>query len=822
MWATIVRCMGVLLISWVSAASGEESRACWWLRQDAVEPIADLQNHAGPGQPAQFTDRLGGLTATVEGDAIVIRGPLEPGIWRFDYTTFDGQFDMKRLYVAPNTPVNPDPGSLGSRGLQRRFGDEYATATGPWEIYDHWRVPTARVSLDGQHVYTNWFDLPSLEDQAAGRVVASFALDVLERGEHAIRIAFAPFRYNTRAHRSDRPNQAKVEEEPNPLTPGQVACIAIGRDERERSLRPVRLKPDLAGKHPRLSGHPDADPPAGAVPLDDPKVQEFLISLDPDRGEIWEYSLSEESMASDNDMDMGKHLTGAARHYDQIVNTLSPGARKAVDEMFIKRAGGFYTFCVFQRNYHPTGYAQNHAACAQAGLLFAGLAFDGPLGQKWLDWSVALLSKRVELLGRDGSVEFMNEGRGYGLGFWQGPVDALRQAAGMDLATGPFFENEWRYAMHQSPAFALYAYARYPVAVPAGVTSENLPTDWLFDDCGQLYLRSDWSDKAYRARFWCGPPLGRAGTASAKRYNFAHFQVNQGSFTLARGASEILLEPSATRDYRKSATGANCILVNQTDQWGGGQVWFPRVTPEQCGRVTFFADGDLLSWARGELQGAYPPEARLREMSRLVVHLKPDHFLVFDRIQAEGPIEAEWRYHAAFIEPQDDPARFQCFGFRQQAGGKTPEDAFVKDPEARLHAAFLHPQGLRPGIGVTEMFFRWKPGRPTKHMRVVQKAEAGPLQLLSAFGPDLEFKPEGSGFAWTRGDAQWSIQVGPGATGPIRSDGLFTACVRHGPRKRAEIAVWGASALSFDGVEIACKKPDFFARVQDGKVVPER
>ena len=63
--------------------------------------------------------------------------------------------------------------------------------TGPWEIYNgKWLVPTARVALDGKHVYTSWFDLPSLEDQRAGRVYASFALELEQAGRHTVRIAF--------------------------------------------------------------------------------------------------------------------------------------------------------------------------------------------------------------------------------------------------------------------------------------------------------------------------------------------------------------------------------------------------------------------------------------------------------------------------------------------------------------------------------------------------------------------------------------------------------------------------------------------------------
>ncbi|MFQ5809267.1 MAG: hypothetical protein ACE5JM_06580, partial [Armatimonadota bacterium] len=558
----ITAALSVIALAMTSRVQGEQSRAAWWLAQDGVRPVADLRNESRAGRTARFVDQLGKLAVTQQDDALVIRGVFRPNIWRIDYTTFDGQFDMKRLYIPGYEPVDPDPDSLWSAEFRRRFGEEYTFATGPWDIYGEWRLPTARVSLDGKHVYTNWFDLPSPEDQAAERVYASFALDIREPGEHEIRIAFAPFTYNTRAHRAKRSTDAEVKVVPNSLKPDQIASIAVGVDERTRAVRRIRLRPQLVGKHPRMSGEYEPAQPNELLPPDHPEVQAFIIHLDPERGQNWEYSLSEESMASDNDMDLGRKLGAAARTYDELVPHLTPEAKAAVDEMFVKRADGFYTFCVFQRNYHPTGYAQNHASAAQAGLVLAGLAFDGPIAQKWLDWAVALYSKRVELLGTDGSVEFMNEGRRYGLRFWQSAVDVLKQVAGIDLAQGPFFENEWRFALHHSPSFDGYLYAEHPVPIPTEVTPDTLPTDWHFADADQVFMRSDWSDQAYRVRFWCGPPFGHHATNEAKRYNFSHYQINQGSVTLARGGPEIIHEPNATRDSRKSATGANCLVIN--------------------------------------------------------------------------------------------------------------------------------------------------------------------------------------------------------------------------------------------------------------------
>ena len=56
----------------------------------------------------------------------------------------------------------------------------------------------------------------------------------------------------------------------NDLRPHQIASIAIGVDERVRSLEKIGLKTSLRGKHPRLSGSlPDRRVPVeGRVPIE--------------------------------------------------------------------------------------------------------------------------------------------------------------------------------------------------------------------------------------------------------------------------------------------------------------------------------------------------------------------------------------------------------------------------------------------------------------------------------------------------------------------------------------------------------------------------
>jgi len=170
--------------------------------------LADLVNTAAPGESPVFRDRLGTFQVRADGRALVLAGTFPAAtVWRFDLSTFDGRFDMRRLYVPYGFVAFPDRNSIQTRRLAKLLGDadKALTHTGPWEIVGgEWLVPTARVALDGRHVYTSWFDLPSLSDQEAGRVYASFALEIEKPGKHTVRISFDDFPRHTRWRPSGR------------------------------------------------------------------------------------------------------------------------------------------------------------------------------------------------------------------------------------------------------------------------------------------------------------------------------------------------------------------------------------------------------------------------------------------------------------------------------------------------------------------------------------------------------------------------------------------------------------------------------------------
>ncbi len=829
-----------------SADPTSRSRAAWWFVQDEVEVIADFVNTSQPGKPAQFIDRVGEFRISVEDRALIITGDFPTAsIWRFDLTTFEHQFDMRKLYVPDSAHVAfPDLNAVQTRRVGQMLGDpkKGLSHTGPWATYGgKWRVPTARVALDGKHVYTSWFDSPSIEDQAVGRVYASFALDIVKRGKHTIRISFDDFVYGTRwrVPRWKGETKPEVTYGKNDLRPIHIASLAIGEDERVRAIEELDIKPSLKRMRPRL---PDATlarglPKEGPLSIDD--VEAMLSHVDFNRGETWEYSIDEESMASGNDMDAGRKALVAARHYDAHVARLSPAAKREWDKLFLERFAGLYTFFVFQRNYHPTGYAQNHSSATVQALIGGATVWDGPESEKWLRFGVMICRKRIELLGHDGGLEWMNEGRDYGLRYFETPLRLIKHATNVDLtANEPFFKNEWRYALHHAPSFPpddsrrpqLISMGRKGrgkdprgVAIPTSQTPKNTGTNHHFEDVDQVFMRSDWSDASLRARLWAGSVFGKHAAPIAKRYNWAHCRVNQGSFILHKGTQEIILEPGWTRTYRKSAANNNCILVNDTDQWAGGQVWHPQLTPAQISHIAHYADGKLLSVARADLAAAYPPTAKIDSLSRILLHIKPDTFLVFDHLQTNGPGTAQWRYHAAFVEPMLPATRYTVFGYTAAGSGfrdksQSYGEAFQKDPQVKCDVAFLSPT-VKASVGMSDLYYRWsKFSQPTRHLRVDQTSDGAPMTQLTAFSPKIHVKGKGNAYHGSVGAVRWIALVGKGQSDGFASDGNFALAVHDTKKGRTELFRFGGTKLSFRGKAIASAATDVFAIIQNGRV----
>ena len=285
---------------------------------------------------------------------------------------------------------------------------------------------------------------------------------------------------------------------------------------------------------------------------------------------------------------------------------------------------------------------------------------------------------------------------------------------------------------------------------------------------------------------------------------------------------ETFPDRTLTRTYRKSAGNNNCILVNDTDQWGAGQVWHPRLEHDQLTRIAFFADGDLLCAARADLTNAYPPEARLKSLSRLVVHIKPDQFLVFDRVETDGPGTAEWRFHAAHLEPNSSSNRFTAYSYEAKRAlgnrAKTYDEAFKKKPEVNCQVGFLTP-GVKASVAMTDTYFRWSIySMPQRHLKVVQQGD-GPLTLLTWFGPKFQVQSRNEVYRGTTSKSSWTVIVGPGKADGFDSDAEFSIAARDASTGNVELMRIGGNTMAYQRAEFTAASDDEFVVLTNQKIV---
>jgi len=252
-------------------------------------------------------------------------------------------------------------------------------------------------------------------------------------------------------------------------------------------------------------------------------------------------------------------------------------------------------------------------------------------------------------------------------------------------------------------------------------------------------------------------------------------------------------------------------------------VWHPRLEPDQISRIALFADGQLLGAARADLTNAYSPEAKATAVSRCLVHVKPDLFLLFDRVATDGPGKVEWRFHAAFLEPQRPGSRFTAFGFEPASPNPmrdrstTYDEAFKINRDASCQVALLTP-GVKATVGMTDTYYRWSLfSRPQRHLRVVREG-GSPLVLLTAFGPRLDVKTSGNTHQGKQGKVSWTAIVGPGASGGLESDAHFAIAVEDPGAGRAEVFRFGGSKLTFRGVDVKSGAKDVLAEIRGSRV----
>ena len=232
--------------------------------------------------------------------------------------------------------------------------------------------------------------------------------------------------------------------------------------------------------------------------------------------------------------------------------------------------------------------------------------------------------------------------------------------------------------------------------IPAQSPAE-LPLATAFRPLGHVYTRSEWDNPdATWAMFQCGPIF--AGHQHLDNNSFVIFK--RGSLAIDSGVNEY---SSHRANYYSRSVAHNTILVYDQDEtfpeavWSsqgtggandGGQrrVEFPsRVAASEAekalrdvGRIVAFANRKEYCYACGDATKSYSA-GKLKHFTRQFVHLRPDTFVIFDRVVAGSASHPKtWLLHSIHepVFPDQGPTfRIEHGGGRLDVWTLLPEDA---------------------------------------------------------------------------------------------------------------------------------------------------
>jgi len=215
----------------------------------------------------------------------------------------------------------------------------------------------------------------------------------------------------------------------------------------------------------------------------------------------------------------------------------------------------------------------------------------------------------------------------------------------------------------------------------------TLPTTRLFPTSGHVTMRSDWSENATFATFRCGRYGEIDGTWGRNNADNLSFTIrkqgplaidsgpvhgqnatvlkflgegsdsgipvigNYGRQTIAHNSITVGDGEYVHRDYRGNPDGNVVRRGGQSvpqardwwKQWG-----FPGPQSDFMeGRITVYRTHPLYDYACGDARFSYPPEWGVEEITRQFVYLKPDVFVVYDRLVVADPAKKPcWMLHS--------------------------------------------------------------------------------------------------------------------------------------------------------------------------------
>lgn len=309
----------------------------------------------------------------------------------------------------------------------------------------------------------------------------------------------------------------------------------------------------------------------------------------------------------------------------------------------------------------------------------------------------------------DGTERFAVEGDGSDR-YWTGDEsphllrDLLAEYfRGSELAR--YIANRRRTAEH--PAAQILEFLYGPPQDQQPLPLDSFPLAHIATGVGKVYARSDWSDHATWFRFECGD------------YWCGHQHLEAGNFEVFRQET-LAAESGEYYDYLSNhdvnwllrTIAHNCILVYQPDeQWSqmrdggrnqyyndGGQAkkwewtvgdldtWKSRRESFTRGRIVAYENRPEYLYVAGDATKAYA-QTKLKSWIRQIVFVRPDTFVIYDRVVSTRPeYQKTWLLHSRF-EPEING---RTFVIRNGEGRLTVQSLLPKEPLVRTIEGYTY------------------------------------------------------------------------------------------------------------------------------------
>jgi hypothetical protein len=198
------------------------------------------------------------------------------------------------------------------------------------------------------------------------------------------------------------------------------------------------------------------------------------------------------------------------------------------------------------------------------------------------------------------------------------------------------------------------------------IQREELPPSRFFSGLGWVTMRSNWTPDATFALFVCAP-LWLGGHQHADNNSFI---IHKGGL-LALDSGVYEGTPHRANYYARTIAHNTVTILDPNEQfnggtWGsgrpgegsndGGQLFtsgperVSDVTPGDeyhRGKILAYESNDVFTYVVGDATRSYSPE-KLREFTRAFLYLRPNVFVIFDRVEAtQGDFVKTWLLHSA-------------------------------------------------------------------------------------------------------------------------------------------------------------------------------